>query len=101
VTTLTIRPQTAAEPFEAWRDGEVLDEFAAVRARVLVAARARVRVHPEVASTPAGWDTLEQAVGTLRAVYGDPLPMDCDTVDLATLYDIPIGVLELFGYDPR
>ena len=99
MTTLTIQPDGVEAPFAAWCDGEVLDANAKRLAAVLIAAAAPVRVHEECGAVPAGWDALERAVATLRAIYGDPLNPECDDVDVAELWSISDEALKLFG-DP-
>lgn len=76
--TLSIRRSSDAAPVPVWRDGALLDAETRTRALPLVVAKARVRVTPENASVVAGWGSLEQAIATLYAVYGLPLPFSWD-----------------------
>jgi hypothetical protein len=93
VGTLTIPRGGVQVP--VWRDGALLDDETRRRALPLVAAQAEVRITGEFAGQPAGWDSLEQAIATLEAVYGSPLAWayDGDAEELRVIFDR--GQLEL------
>lgn len=86
----TLKFAAAGGLIPVWRDGIVLSESVAARARGIIAAREQVRVTPESRSVTAGWGSLEQAIATLRAVYDDPLGLewDGDPEELRRLYRV-------------
>jgi hypothetical protein len=88
VPTLSINLGRDAAMTAVWRDGALLEDCVRRRAMPLVAVGDLVRVTPESPAHPAGWATLEQAVATLFAVYGLPLPFeyDGDPEDVAVLF---------------
>lgn len=91
-TLVVTLPTSPPRAFEAWRDGEALLDPAWLRlAAVAIEAGVEVFIRPESNPRPAGWETIEQAIGLLRYLYGGRITVSSPDVDLSLLEPIPPG----------
>jgi len=97
MTTLIVTlPTTPPRSFVAWRDGApVLDPAWERVAAAAIDQRIPVYLSPASSPRPAGWGTIEQAIGTLRYLYGGRCRVSSPDADisLATLEPIPEGAV--------